>query len=346
MNIERLRTWNPPENWVRITVVDAHAEGEPLRVIAHGYPPLPGATILEKRRAARRADHLRTALMWEPRGHADMYGCIVTDPVTPGSDFGVLFLHNEGYSTMCGHGIIAVSTVAVQTGMVDAANTASVPLKIDTPAGLVTSRVRMRADGVASVSFDNVPSFVVAMNQRIAVPTLGSVRYDLAFGGAFYAMVDSYQLGLENTPGSLTELIQAGRLIKSAISKAREIRHPFEADLSFLYGVIFTDGAPEDRAHSRNVCVFADGEVDRSPTGTGVSARAAILAARGEIEIGEPVTIESILGTRFTVSVREQIEYGGYNAIIPTVTGRAFLTGRSEFWLDPLDPLRNGFCLR
>lgn len=312
---------------------DAHAAGEPLRVIASGYPELEGATILERRRYAReRYDHLRTALMWEPRGHADMYGAIVTGPVSEDADFGVLFLHNEGYSTMCGHGIIAVSTVARLTGMVDRDT-----LRIDSPAGLITARV-----SPGGVSFDNVASFVSALDAEVDVPGIGRVRYDMAFGGAFYALVDAQSVGLTCSPGQTAQLIDAGMRIKRAIPAPR---HPFEADLSFLYGTIFTGPPVRPGGHSRNVCIFAEGEVDRSPTGTGVSARAAALAARGELAPGDEIAIESILGTEFRVAVKECVRFGGYDAVIPTVSGTAHVTGRHEFWIDPADPLKHGFCL-
>ncbi len=337
MNLNRLAQWTPPEHWLRITTLDAHTAGEPLRIIAAGYPALPGRTILERRRyAAEYLDHLRTALMWEPRGHADMYGCIITPPVTEGASFGVLFLHNEGYSTMCGHGIIAVSMAAVETGMVPSGE-----LKIDAPAGLITARV----DG-NHVSFDNVPSFVDTLDASVDVPELGPVRYDLAYGGAFYAFVDAQPLGLSCTPDNAPALIRAGMQIKRAVMESRPVRHPFEADLSFLYGTIFIGPSHHSASHSRHVCVFANGEVDRSPTGTGVSARAAILSARGELEQGRSITIESILGTTFTVAIKESTEFGGRPAVIPTVGGTAHLTGRNEFWLDPSDPLHQGFWLR
>ncbi|MFQ5570082.1 MAG: proline racemase family protein [Rhodothermales bacterium] len=341
-----MQAWTPPEAWSRIVAVDAHTEGEPLRVIVGGYPEVQGESILARRRYAKaHLDVWRTSLMWEPRGHADMYGCLVTPPVTPEADFGVLFLHNEGYSTMCGHGIIAVTKVVLETGMYPL-HTPETRVAIDTPAGLVTAYARIADGQVQSVYFHNVPSFVAALEETVEVPGLGSVRYDLAFGGAFYAFVQAEEVGLTCTPGDFRALIEQGMAIKRAVAASRAIEHPFEEDLNFLYGTIFIGPAEAKGVHSRNVCIFAEGEVDRSPTGTGVSARAAIHHARGDIGVGEPVVIESIIGSRFTVRVRETTSFGPFAAVIPEVEGRAYITGRSTFCLDPDDPLRHGFMLR
>jgi trans-L-3-hydroxyproline dehydratase len=333
-------------SWTRIATVDAHTAGEPLRVIVSGFPDLPGGTILARRRAAREQfDELRRALMWEPRGHADMYGCLLLPPERSDSDFGVLFLHNEGYSTMCGHGIIAVSMVALELGLVEAREPFTT-VRIDTPAGLVVAQADVQKGRVQNVAFRNVPSFVVALDQQIEVPGLGEVTYDLAFGGAFYAYVQVADIGFTCTQVDYARLIRAGREIKQAIARSRIIEHPDDAELGFLYGTIFIGSAEQTHAHSRNVCIFADGEVDRSPTGTGVSGRLAIHHARGELEVGQPITIESILGTTFTGRVLERARVGPYDAVIPEIAGRAFLTGRHEFLIDPADPLRHGFLLR
>lgn len=341
-----MKNWTPPAHWLKITTVDAHTEGEPFRVVTGGFPNLPGATILEKRRYAKeKLDHLRTALMWEPRGHADMYGCLVTPPVTPGADLGILFMHNEGFSTMCGHGIIGIATVVLETGMLPATEPETT-LKIDTPAGLVTAHAVVAGGRVQRVRFQNVPSFVLALDELVDVPGLGQVRYDLAFGGAFYAYVQAGDVGLTCTPEDYRPLIEKGMAIKRAVMAARPIPHPFEADLSFLYGVIFVGPALGEGGHSRHVCVFAEGEVDRSPTGTGVSGRLALQHARGEIGVNQPLTIESIIGSRFTGRVLDTTTFGFYPAVIPEVEGTAHLTGRHEFLIDPEDPLRAGFMLR
>jgi len=338
--------WQPPKDWIKITTIDAHTAGEPLRVITGGLPEIPGKTILEKRRYAREhLDHLRTALMWEPRGHADMYGCIVTEPVTPDGTLGVLFLHNEGFSTMCGHGVIALTKVALDTGMLKIAGEAPV-IKMDTPVGRVTAFARRENGCVVEVSFHNVPSFVYARDQIVEVAGIGEVRYDVAFGGAFYAFCRAEELGVDLAAKDFGQLIEVGMKIKRTVMASLPIEHPFEKDLGFLYGTIIV-GPPHDlQHHSRNVCIFAEGEVDRSPTGTGVSARVALHHARGEINVQQPIVIESILGTCFTVEIVETMKFGPYDAVIPKVTGTAHITGRNEWLLDPDDPLRDGFILR
>jgi proline racemase len=341
-----MRKWKPPKDWVRITTIDLHTGGEPFRVITGGFPGLSGDSILARRRYVKKHfDYLRTALMFEPRGHADMYGCILTPPVTPGADIGILFMHNEGYSTMCGHGIIAITKVALETGLLPM-QAPETTVRIDSPAGLITAHARVSGDEVTSVYFHNVPSFVLAKDETIAVSGLGRVRCDIAFGGAFYAYVNAADLGLSCTPENFRPLIEKGMAIKRAIMAARPISHPFEEDLSFLYGTVFVGPPIDEGSHSRNVCIFAEGEVDRSPTGTGVSGRLAIHYARGEIGIGERIVIESIIGSRFSGRVAEATRFGPHAAIIPEVEGAAHITGRHEFVIDPSDPLRNGFILR
>jgi proline racemase len=344
--LDAMQKWVPPKNWRKITTLDAHTAGEPFRIIIDGLPEIKGDTILARRRLMTdRLDHLRTALMWEPRGHADMYGCIITPPVTPQADFGVLFLHNEGYSSMCGHGIIGVTTVAIETGLIPM-QAPMTTVRIDAPAGLVTAHARIQKGRVASVYFHNVPAFVLTMDRAVDVPGLGSVRYDIAYGGAFYAFVKAEDLGVTTKPADFNALIDKGMAIKRAVMAAGPVAHPFEEDLSFLYGTIIV-GPPHTRgAHSSNVCIFAEGEVDRSPTGTGVSARLALHFARNEIGINDPIVIESILETRFTGKVVETTTFGPHAAVIPEVEGSAWITGRNEFLIDPNDPLKNGFILR
>ena len=338
--------YEPPADWKRITTIDAHAAGEPLRVITGGFPEPPGETILQKRQYAREHyDDLRRPLMWEPRGHADMYGCLPTAPVTSDGDLGVLFMHNEGFSTMCGHGIIALTTVAIETGMLEVSSDKPV-IRIDTPAGRVTATAHMRDGHVRKVSFINVPSFVLEKDLPVHVPDLGKVHCDIAFGGAFYAYVDVDPLGIDIVPENHGRLIETGMRIKRAVMDSYSIVHPDgNEDLNFLYGTILVQGA-SDPIHSRNVCVFADGEVDRSPTGTGVSGRAAIHHARGELALGKTITIESLIGTSFDVRLIETTTVGKCPAVIPEVTGSAHITGRHEFLIDPADPLCSGILLR
>ncbi len=338
--------WEPPSDWTRLVVIDSHTGGEPFRVVVQGLPEIPGATMLERRRhAEQHLDGLRKALMWEPRGHADMYGAFPGPPLDPDSDISVLFLHNEGFSTMCGHGIIALTKVVLDTGMLPSQGPETT-IGIDAPAGRIVATATVTDGVVGEVSFRNVASFVAAMDEKVEVPRIGTVRYDLAFGGAFYAYVAADDLGLRLTAAETPRLIETGRAIKTALMATRPITHPVDPGLGFLYGVIFV-GPPEDPSHhSRNVCVFADGEVDRSPTGTGVSGRLALHHARGEIGIGEEIAVESILGSLFTGRVVEETEVGDIPAVVPEVRGTARITGRSELWLDPDDPLGSGFLIR
>lgn len=345
-NLKKLGEWKAPDHWLKIRSVDAHTGGEPLRIFFDGFLDLPGKTILERRRYCREnLDALRTAVMWEPRGHADMYGCIVTPPANPGSDFGVIFTHNEGYSSMCGHGIIAVTTVLLEMGLFPKTPPLTC-IKIDTPAGLITAYARIENNRVQSVYFHNVPSYVVELDAVIHVPGLGNIKYDLAFGGAYYAFVEAASLGLSTARDNVNALIDAGRRIKNAVMRSRSIEHPFDEDLSFLYGTILIDKPQTLSADSRNVCVFAEGEVDRSPTGTGVSARAAIHYQRGELALNQSMVIESIINSVFKVTATGETRYGDHAAVMTEVEGTAFITGRHEFWINPEDPLREGFILR
>ena len=346
LNFASALKFPPPSDWLKITAIDAHTGGEPFRVIVDGFPELKGDTILEKRRYAKeKYDHLRTALMWEPRGHADMYGCILTPPVTQGADFGILFIHNEGFSTMCGHGIIGIATVVLETGMMPMVSPIT-EIKIDSPAGRIAAFAQIENNHVKNVSFLNVPSFVSELDAVVDVPELGKVRYDLAFGGAFYAYVNAKDVGVTCSPHDYRPLIEKGMAIKRAVMQSKQIVHPFEKDLGFLYGTIFVDEPQDPASHSRNVCIFADGEVDRSPTGTGVSGRLAIHHARGEIQVCEVVTIESIIGSKFDGRVFDEARFGPHAAIIPEVRGEAHIVGRNELWIDPNDPFSSGFILR
>lgn len=344
--LKKLSNWSPSSDWLKITTIDTHTAGEPLRIVTNGIPELRGDTMLAKRRfMSKNYDHLRKHLMWEPRGHADMYGCIITQPVSQGADFGVIFMHNEGYSSMCGHGIIAITKVVVETGLVGMVKPQTI-VKIDSPAGLITARAFIENKKVKEVSFENVPSYIVALNNEIEIPEYGTIKYDLAFGGAFYAYIQSADVGLTCYSKDIDKLIRTGIEIKKAIVKKVNIEHPFNDDLSFLYGTIFMDEPEDSNSHSRNVCVFADGEVDRSPTGTGVSGRLAIHYARGEIKINEPIIIESIIGTKFSGKVLKETKFGQYNAIIPEITGKAFITGKHEFIIDPDDQIGDGIFIR
>jgi proline racemase len=331
-----------------ITTIDSHTAGEPFRIITSGLPELPGATILERRRYMKdHFDHIRRALMWEPRGHYNMYGCVVTPPVTLEADLGVLFMHNEGYSTMCGHGTIALVTTLLETGAI-AAKGDQTAVNIDTPAGLVRATAHLDDSGhVERVSFLNVPSFLYARDVVLESTAFGHLSVDIAYGGAFYVVLCSEQVGLSVIPEQTQLLVAAGEEIKRAVNATLAVNHPYESDLSFVYGTILVD-RPEDPAHhSRNICVFANAEVDRSPTGTGVSARLALHSAKGEITDGQEIVVESILGaaSTFTGRIAAYTHIGSYDAIVPEVSGTAFITGRHEFMIDPRDALGRGFLV-
>lgn len=338
--------WIPPNHWLCIETIDAHTGGEPLRIFKSGLPEIKGSTVLERRRYFRENyDHLRTSTMFEPRGHADMYGAILVPANTADGDFGVFFIHNEGYSTMCGHAIIALSKILTETSMIEKEGD-EFELKIDTPAGRIVSIVKRKHGKIESVSFRNVPSFVLLKDKEIEVEGIGNVKFEVAYGGAFYAFVNADEIGLGLQPSDYNQVIDWGKRIKNAVMQNFEIKHPFEQDLSFLYGTIFTGKANDAKNHSRNVCVFAEGEVDRSPTGTGVSARAAIHYFKNEIKKDELIRIESILDSCFEVKVVEETEFGGYPSVIPEVSGTAYITGEHKFYFDPEDPLVKGFIFR
>nr|WP_196139175.1 proline racemase family protein [Aliikangiella sp. G2MR2-5] len=324
-----------------------HTAGEPLRVITAGYPQINAGSLLEYRRILKdEFDDLRKAIMFEPRGHADMYGCLLLPPFNKEADCSVIFMHNEGYSTMCGHAVIGIMTLAVKMGWVEAREGLA-KLKIEAPCGLILVQAKVTGEEVIA-SFECVPSFVGALDEQVYLPSLDKeVRYDLAFGGAFYAYVDAAQLNLSLTEGNYAKIIQLGTEIKNVVvTSSNKIIHPQNSELSFLYGTIFISNPLSESADSRNVCVFADGEVDRSPTGSGVSGRMAIHHARGELDVGEGMVIESLIGTRFKAKVARTLTLGEIDAVVPYVEGQAYICGVNRLILDPADPLNQGFLLR
>jgi proline racemase len=335
-----------------IKTIDAHAAGEPLRLIVDGLPTPSGKTMLQKREWMRRhADHFRRALMLEPRGHADMYGALLTEPVTPGSHAGVLFMHNEGYSTMCGHGVIAVTTLAIERGLLDGVAPAVAgrhELVLDTPAGTVHARARAVGSAdrprIDSVAFVNVPSFVFSAGHAVKIGTR-ELRVDIAFGGAFYAIVDTEAIGVPLDVRRLPELRRIATDIKAALESSVTITHPADSGLTGLYGVIFTGPPNDPEAHLRNLTVFADAEVDRSPCGTGTAAVMAVLDAMGLLPPDQAFVHESLIGTLFRGRIVRRTQVGDVPAIVPEIEGSAWITGEHTFLVDDEDPLRDGFRL-
>ena len=322
--------------------IEMHTGGEPVRIIPGLIDDIHGADILAKRRDMReRLDGVRRLLMFEPRGHYDMYGAVLVRPSLPGADLAVLFIHNEGYSTMCGHAVIALARYAVDQGLV----ARSAPLTrvgIECPCGLVTAW--LAADG--SVSFDSVPAFAFALDHPVHVPGIGKLNVDIGYGGAFYAVTSAANLGI-SLDGRLRDVVDAASALSEAVRRSISVRHPEAEDLGFLYGSILTDG--NERAAdgiSRNVCVFADAEVDRSPTGSGVTTRMALRHARGLVAAGEVCVFESLTGARFSASVNGAAELAGHDAATVRVSGRAHYSGKASWTLEADDEIGRGFLLR
>ncbi len=331
----------------KLTVIDMHTGGEPLRIVTGGYPPIPKGSILEKRAYVRdNLDHLRKILMFEPRGHHDMYGALLVEPDLPGADLAVLFMHNEGYSTMCGHAVIALGRYAVDYGLVTPTEPMTT-VNIECPCGMVIASVEVKDGKTGAVSFESVPAFLAARDRRIELAGRGSVVFDVAYGGAFYTLADCRQFGLKFGRDRVRDFVDAATELTAAVKAEFPLSHPDHSDLAFLYGSILTDGKDDfSYEPTRNICVFADAEVDRSPTGSGVTARLAAMHAKGHIAMGQTRTFESVVGSQFTGSVARRTKAGSHEAVIARVGGRAFYSGKAEFIVEDDDPLGKGFLVR
>ena len=321
-----------------LSTVEMHTGGEPTRIIVDGWPKLGAPTLLGKRREClEKHDHLRRGLMLEPRGHDGMYGALLVEPDHPEADLAVLFMHNKGYSTMCGHATIALARWAVESGRVKGPT-----VRLQCPCGLVVADV----DKQGGVRFESVPSFAYALDRIAPTRSWGPVSVDIAYGGAFYALLSADSIGLDLEASPMRAVVEAGEEIALAAAKAIPIEHPSEPDLAFLYGTILTDGGDGRNAPSRNVCIFAGRQVDRSPTGSGVSARLALQMARHQAKPGEERCFESCTGSIFTGKVlREAPPVGPRKSVIVEVGGIAYRTGEARFSFDERDPLREGFAL-
>ncbi len=330
-----------------IHTLEMHTGGEPVRIVTAGYPEIPGATILAKRRYAREnLDHLRRLLMFEPRGHADMYGVIPVRPDLPGADLAVLFMHNEGYSTMCGHAVIALGRYAVERGIV-APREPETEVRIQCPCGLVTARVEVAGGRAGRVRFASVPAFAFALDRTVETPTYGLVTLDIGYGGAFYALVPADQFGLEVRRSRTRDLVDAATEITRAVKDQVPLAHPDDPDLAFLYGTILTDGAETySEAPSANIYVFAEAQVDRSPTGSGVTARIAVQHRRGLIGLGQTRAFESVTGAIFTGRALAETRVGNVPGVTVEVASEAHYCGEAKFILEPDDEIGEGFQLR
>ena len=335
---------------LEVQTTDYHTAGEPFRIVVAGAPDIPGASVRERRehaRASEEVQRVRQLLCHEPRGHADMYGCFPSAADDGGADLGVLFWHKDGFSTACGHGTIALGVWAVESGRVAAAPDGETDVTIDVPSGRVVARVRCADGAVEDVTFRNVPSYVLA--RGVAVDTaFGRLHVDVAYGGAIYASVPAAAAGLAVEPGAYGDLIALGRSVKAALAGTEHARHPSDDRLSGVYGTIVYDdlGGGSGGPHQRNVTVFADGEVDRSPCGSGTCARAALLHAEGRLGRNATLTHDSIVGTSFGARVADVVREEGRDAVVVEVRGTAYRTGEHRFLLDPRDPVGTGFVLR
>jgi len=324
--------------------VDSHTEGMPTRVVTGGLGPVPGASMQERRLYfEEHLDHLRLLLMREPRGHSAMSGAFLQPPTRPDADWGVLFVEVSGLLPMCGHGTIGVATVLVETGMVAVSEPETV-IRLDTPAGLVEATVQVRDGRAERVRLRNVPAFVTQLDATVEVDSLGAVSYDMAFGGNFYALIPAASVGLDPVPANAQELIDRGLEIIAAINAAAQPVHPVDSAIRGCKHVVFH--APgRDGADARNATAIHPSKLDRSPCGTGTSARMAALHARGELAVGKEFVNESIIGSRFTGRLVEETSLGSLPAVVPEVSGRAWITGMSQYLLDPTDPFPAGFAL-
>ncbi|KAI7800301.1 trans-L-3-hydroxyproline dehydratase [Triplophysa rosa] len=339
----------PPHSGSVLSVVDMHTGGEPLRVILSGYPEVKGDTILAKRRYAREhLDHLRKVLMFEPRGHYDMYGALLVSSELPEADLGVLFMHNEGYSTMCGHAVIALGRFAVDYGLIKAPTPPETQINIHCPCGLVKAFAQCSDGKTGAVRFHSVPAFAFATDVSVSVPGYGAITVDISYGGALYAFVSADKFRLDVSKSKTRDLVDAATAVTKAVKSQVKLSHPVSEDLAFLYGTILTDDKDVySEEPTANVCVFADAQVDRSPTGSGVTARIALQYHKGLIGLNQTRSFQSgATGSVFTGKAIEETTCGDYRAVVVEVAGHAHYSGVASFTQESDDTLSGGFLLR
>jgi len=320
--------------------------GEPTRIVVGGIPKIPGKTMAEKKEYLQKEmDNVRTSIMLEPRGHNDMFGSILTSPVNEEADFGIIFMDGGGYLNMCGHGSIGAVTVSIETGMVEAVEPVTY-VKMDTPAGLISAEAKVKNGKVKEVSIVNVPAFLYKENISVEVPEIGEVKFDISFGGSFFAIVNAKQLGLKIEPKNTNKLTEIALQLRDIINENIEIQHPTLSHIKTVDLIEIYDEPTHPEANYKNVVIFGQGQVDRSPCGTGTSAKLATLYSKGELKEGEVFVYESILGTLFKGKIVGTGKVGGFTTITPEITGAAFITGFNHFVIDEEDPVKYGFLLK
>lgn len=325
--------------------IDSHTAGEPTRIIVGGLPNIKGATMPEKKEyLEKNLDHLRTAVMLEPRGHNDMFGSILTAPTNPEADLGIIFMDGGGYLNMCGHGTIGAVTAAIETGMVPMEEPVT-KVVLEAPAGIVKAEAQVENGKVKSVAFVNVPAFLYKRDQKVMLDGK-EITFDISFGGSFFAIVHAKQLGLEIKPENTTALTELALKLRDVINAEIEIQHPELAHIKTVDLVEIFDEPTHPEATYKNVVIFGQGQVDRSPCGTGTSAKLATLHAKGEIKQGDKFVYESILGTLFYGEIVGTAKVGEYDAVIPKIAGSAYITGFNHFVIDETDPVKYGFVLK
>jgi proline racemase len=328
-----------------ITAVDTHAEGAPERIVTGGMPPIPGDSMMEKMcHVYEHWDDVRTLLVDEPRGNNVMCASFITEPTVDEADVGIIFVELGDYITMCGHGVIAICTALVEMGLVEAEEPTTL-VTLDTPAGLVRAQVAVQDGKAESVTFQNVPSFLYKADVEVDVPTLGKVKLDIGFGGAFYAILPADSAGVTVEPEYQNDIIAHAARIRDAVNEQVDVSHPEKPEINFVPSVMFSTSASDPRATMKNALVYPPGQIDRSPCGTGTSAKMAILHGKGELELHEDFVHESIIGTLFYGKLIGETKVGSLPAVVPTITGRAWITGIQQFVLDPSDPFPAGFHL-
>lgn len=329
-----------------LQVVDSHTMGEPTRVVVGGLPKIPGNSMAEKKEyMEEKMDHIRTFAMYEPRGHSDMFGAFLVEPTNPKADLGVIFMDAGGYLNMCCHGSIGVATVAVETGIVEAKEPYT-DIFMDAPAGLIKARIKVENGQAKEVSITNVPSFLYKEDVKINVPKVGEVTLDISFGGSFFAIIDVKELNTKVEPKNIQKLTELGLSIRDIINREIEIKHPEKEHIKTVDLVEIYDEPTNPSADFKNVVIFGQGQFDRSPCGTGTSAKIATLYAKGKLGIGEEFIYESITGTMFKGRVLEETTVGKYNGVVPEVTGSAYITGYNKLVVQPDDPFKYGFLVK